>query len=96
MESTRFSLKLRDWLKGLIIAVGTPVLYLVQEMIPNWPLNPIEKAALSATVTYLIKNFFTDDVKVAEKVIEKAEQKAAEKATTFEKTAAPNDTELKK
>lgn len=91
MESTRFTLKLRDWLKGLVMAVGTPVLYLVQELIPNWPLTPIEKAALSATATYLIKNFFTDDLKVAEKVLDEAEAKQAAK---FENAAAPNDKEL--
>lgn len=69
MKSTRFILKARDWLKGLIIAVGTPVLYVIQELIPNWPLNPIEKAALSAFVTYILKQFFTDDVKAAKKIL---------------------------
>ena len=64
-----FSLKVRDWLKGLIMAIGTPVAYIIQGMIPNWPLGSIEKAALSATVTYLIKNFFTDDKKLAIKII---------------------------
>jgi phosphate/sulfate permease len=78
----RFSLQLRDWLKGLIIAVGTPVLYLMQELIPNWNLTPIEKAALSAFVTYMLKNLFTDDVKAAKKTLVKAkeiEKKAEEK-----------------
>jgi hypothetical protein len=32
-------------------------------------------AAISGFVAYLIKNFFTDDVKVAQKVIEKHEEK---------------------
>ena len=70
-ESTRFTLKLRDWAKGLVMAIGTPVLYLLQEMIPNWPLGPLEKAALSATATYLLKNFFTDEVKVAKDILQK-------------------------
>lgn len=47
-----------DLLKGAIMAVGTPMLYVLQEMIPNWPLNPIEKAGLSAFVTYMLKNVF--------------------------------------
>lgn len=72
MKSTRFTLQARDFLKGLLMGVGTPVLIVVQELIPNWPLTLIEKAALSATVTYLLKNFFTDDVKVATKVIDQA------------------------
>lgn len=77
MKSTRFTVKLRDWLKGLIMGVGTPVLYLLQELIPNYPLTPIEKTALSAFVAYMLKNYFTDDIKAAEKIIEKA--KANEK-----------------
>lgn len=72
MKSTRFTVKLRDWAKGLIMAVGTPVLYVVQELIPNYPLTPIEKAALSAFVTYMLKNFFTDDTRQAVKVLEQA------------------------
>lgn len=64
-----WGLKLRDFLKGAIMAIGTPVLYMLQELIPDYPLNPIEKAAASALVTYLIKNFFTNDTKVAIKVL---------------------------
>lgn len=64
-----FKLKLRDWLKGLIMAIGTPVLYLAQELIPSWNLPPLAKAAIAAAITYMLKNFFTDDVKVAEKVL---------------------------
>lgn len=64
-----FKLKGRDFLKGLIMAVGTPVLYLLQELIPEWNIPPLAKAAISAAITYLIKNLFTDDVKVAEKVL---------------------------
>jgi hypothetical protein len=70
-----WGLKAKDYIKGAVIAVGTPVLYLLQEMIPNWPLSPIEKAALSALATYLIKNFFTDDVKAAEKTLSKTAEK---------------------
>ena len=51
LPSTAFSLKLRDVLKSFIIAVGTPVLYLVQELIPGWNVPPIAKAAIAATIT---------------------------------------------
>jgi len=54
----QFSLNLKDGIKGLIIAVGTPVLYMLQELIPGWNLDPLSKAAIAATVTYLLKNFF--------------------------------------
>ncbi len=81
----RYSLKLKDWLKGLILAVGTPVLYVVQELIPNWPLSPIEKAAISAFITYLIKNFFTDDIKAAEKTL----------ASNKIRPSAPKDEQLR-
>lgn len=57
--SEQFKLKAVDFLKGLIMAVGTPLLYLAQEMIPGWDVDPFVKAALSAGVTYLIKNYFT-------------------------------------
>lgn len=55
--STQFTLKLRDFLYGLIMAVGTPLLYLAQEMIPGWDADPFVKAGISAGITYLIKNF---------------------------------------
>lgn len=40
------------------MAVGTPLLYLAQELIPGWEADPFVKAGLSAFVTYLIKNYF--------------------------------------
>jgi len=55
--SKQFSLKLRDFSRGFILAVLTPVLYIIQEMIPGYNLDPIFKAGLSAGVSYLIKNF---------------------------------------
>lgn len=50
------SLNWADLGKGAIMAVGTPVLYMVQELIPGWNADPIVKAALGALITYLIKN----------------------------------------
>lgn len=58
-----YSLKILDFLRGAILAIGTPVLYVLQEMIPGYDLNPLLKVAISALITYLIKNFFTDKPK---------------------------------
>jgi len=58
LVSSQFDLKWRDGLRGLILAVGTPVLYAVQELIPGWEIDPILKIAVSALVAYLLKNFF--------------------------------------
>jgi len=55
----QFSLQARDFLKGAIMAIGTPVLILVQELIPNYDINIIYKAAISAIITYLLKNYFS-------------------------------------
>lgn len=54
--SEQFKLQTRDFLRGLIMAVGTPLLYLLQEVIPGWDADPFVKAGLSAGVTYIIKN----------------------------------------
>lgn len=55
--SKQFALNAIDWLKGAILAVGTPVVYLLQELIPGWDINPIVKAAIAAFLTYLIQTF---------------------------------------
>ena len=49
-----------DFLKGLILAVGTPLLYFLQEILPTMGLSEWQKIALSAIVAYLIKQFFTN------------------------------------
>lgn len=81
MKSTRWTLSAFDWLKGLIIFVGTPVLTLIQQLIPDW--TPfltshlgksgglIAQAAIGALVTYILKQFSTDDTKVAVKQLTK-------------------------
>jgi len=51
--SKQWTLSARDWIRGAILAVATPVLYLLQELIPGYPLSPIEKAALSAFIAYI-------------------------------------------
>jgi len=71
MKSTRYSLSIRDFLKGFLIAVGTPAVYYLLSLLPV-DMNPQLHLLLSAFAAYLIKNFFTDDVKVAEKVLDQA------------------------
>lgn len=53
----------QDAAKSAIIGIGTPILYYLQEFIPNWDVEPIYKIAISATITYLLKNFFTTSIK---------------------------------
>lgn len=78
MKGTKWMLKARDLLKGLFMAVATPVLYVLQELIPHYHLHPIAQAGISAGIAYLIKNWFTDDVKAAQKILAKARLEAEE------------------
>ena len=75
----RYTLKIRDFLKAALLAIITPVLYVVQDSLAKGELTlhwkEIAIAAVSGFVAYLIKNFFTDDVKVAKKIVEKHEEK---------------------
>lgn len=56
--SKQYSLKIPDGIKSFIMAVGTPVLYALQELIPGWNAPPVVKIGVSAGITYLIKNYF--------------------------------------
>lgn len=54
-----FSLNKQDWIKGLIMAIGAPLIYYIISIIPQLNLSP-ETAAIATTIlTYLAKNFFT-------------------------------------
>jgi len=70
-----FKLNLRDFLKGALMAILVPVLYVIQTSLDagvltfNW--KQIVIAAIAGFVSYLIKNLFTDDVKVAKKIVAK-------------------------
>jgi len=70
-----FKLNLRDFLKGALMAILVPVLYVFQTSLDagtltfNW--KQIVIAAIAGFVSYLIKNLFTDDVKVAKKIVAK-------------------------
>lgn len=82
MDSTKNSLSKRDFWRGLVMAVLTPVLTILQQIIPSWTDSLssflgsmsaaiIAQAAMAAFVSYLAKNFKTDDTASAIKLIEK-------------------------
>ena len=85
MKSTMFTIKTRDLIKGAVMAVLVPVLLIIQQSIAagdlifNW--KAIGMAAIAGLVAYLLKNFFTDDVKASEKVLTEARQDAIKKST---------------
>lgn len=78
--STRFTLQVRDFLKGAVVAVVTPVLTFLLDSLSADQFVFNEKklyiVAISAFIAYLLKNYFTDDVSVAQKVLDKANAKS--------------------
>lgn len=76
MKSGLFSLKLNDWLRGLLLAVVVPVLLAVQQSLSegsltlNW--KQLGMTAVASLVAYLVKNFLTNDTATAVKTIEQA------------------------
>lgn len=71
----RYSLKLRDFLKGALMAILVPVMYVIQSSLDAGELTfkwkQILIAALSGFLAYILKNFFTDEVKVAKTIVAK-------------------------
>ena len=72
-KSTRFTLAFRDYGKAFIMAIGVPVLTFILDSLKaetfvfDW--KKLGLIAVSAGVAYLVKNFFTDDIKTAENVL---------------------------
>jgi hypothetical protein len=97
MKSTFLSLGASDFFKGLIMAVGTPVLYLLQQLIPSWtPVltahlgatgGVVAQAALSALITYLTKNLFTDSVSEAQTTLITQAKKTGDTTVTVTPTS---------
>ena len=62
-DSKLFSLNLKDLLKGLLLAILTPAVLIIEQsldagtLVFNW--NHILMASLAGGVAYLVKNFFT-------------------------------------
>ena len=57
--SKLFRIDWRDILNTSIMSIGTPVIYAFIEMLPSFGLGKIETVALSASITYILKKFFT-------------------------------------
>ncbi len=76
MKSGLFSLKAKDWLRGLLLAVVVPALVALQQSLEagaltiNW--KELTMSSIAALIAYVIKNFFTDDTMAAVKTVEKA------------------------
>jgi len=89
MKSGLYTLKWRDFFRSLIMAGLTPVFYIIQQSVVaqsfvlNW--KGIGYAAGAGMLGYLAKNFFTDDVKAAEKTLIEASKV---------QPSAPKDQEL--
>lgn len=69
--SKQFSLKWRDAIRGLIIAVLTPAIVIIQQSLEAgvfvFDLKTIAMAAIGGGVAYLVKNFL-EPTKTIEKV----------------------------
>ncbi len=71
----KYTLKTRDFIKGALMAILVPAIYIIQSSLDagvltfNW--KQIAIASISGLLAYLIKNFFTDDIKVAKNIIAK-------------------------
>lgn len=63
VQSKLFSLNWNDVLKGLLMAVITPAIFLIQQAIQNggfvFDWQKIGMAAVAGGIAYIIKNFFT-------------------------------------
>lgn len=68
IESKQFTLKGRDWLKGLLIAVVTAVLTIVKQTVEAGSLSFNWEAILTATIAagsaYILKNLLEPSKKV--------------------------------
>lgn len=79
MKSTKWTLQLRDFLKGLLLAVLSPIVPIIIQSISkgvftlDWAL--IKTIAIGAFSAYLMKNLPQDDVKQAQKIVDDAKPK---------------------
>ena len=63
LTSKQFSLNINDFLKGLLMAMGVPVLVVIQSAVEagnfNLDWKMLVKIAVGGLVAYLLKNFMT-------------------------------------
>lgn len=68
--SKQFSLQLRDWIRGLVIAALTPVFVIIQQSLDvgelTFNFKAIGMAALAGGLAYIVKNFL-EPTKVIQK-----------------------------
>lgn len=73
MKSTLFSLNTKDFLRGLIVGILTPVFVIVQQSVVAGNLTfdwkAIGIAAIGGFLAYISKNFITDTNKAAQNTI---------------------------
>lgn len=74
-QSPQFAINWNDVLKGLIMAIGTPVLFVIEQTVNsgtvtfNW--KEIGMAALAGGITYLTKNFLSKPAAVSDSAVAK-------------------------
>lgn len=79
-SAKKYSVRIKDILKGLLMAVGTAVGTMAQKIsdqglnggLPPQQWKIVAMAAIAAAVTYIVRKFLIDDVKQAEKTIEQS------------------------
>lgn len=95
LQSDKFKLKLRDFLRGALMAILVPVVLIIQQSVDagdlvfNWA--DILRASIAGLLSYLIKNFFTDSIAASQKNLIKEVKKAD--ALPMEKIDAINTLE---
>lgn len=78
LKSNAYSLNIKDFVKGALLAVIVPALLAIQQQLQNPPINwkAIGIAAIATFIGYLLKNFLTDGVAEAQGTIADAQQNA--------------------
>lgn len=84
LQSTKFTLNKQDWLRGLLMAIGSAVFTGLTTSLSSGKIGANDLkiagiAGLGAGAMYIGKNFFTNDIKTAQKTIDKAVEKAIKK-----------------
>lgn len=84
LQSTKFTLNGRDWLRGLLMAVGSAIFTGLTTSLSSGKIGANDLkiagiAGLGAGAVYIGKNFFTNDVKTAQRTIDEAVEKELKK-----------------
>ena len=99
MKTGKFSLKWKDAINAIIMTlIGQALLIIMQAADGEFPsLNEFKTGLIGsvkyAIIPYLLKNFFTDDIKKAQTVLADAKGEGLEAAEKIPASIAPNDAE---